>query len=145
MTDEFDSREPVAWLWREGAARRLSVCEIDPRPINAFPVYYAAPTGAAPADPELMSHDALCDALKLSGPLGREASDRIAYLSAQEDLLETAQQEAERLRQSLAEVQRPLDQQMARLNERVIAANRRADAAEALAQAMADDMDRAQP
>jgi len=99
-----------------------------------------APTGAAPADPELMSHDALCAALKLSGPLGREASDRIAYLSAQEDLLETAQQEAERLRQSLAEVQRPLDQQMARLNEQVIAANLRANAAEALAQAMTDDM-----
>jgi len=57
MTDEFDSREPVAWLWREGAARRLSVCEIDPRPINAFPVYYAAPTGAASAGEPVVAED----------------------------------------------------------------------------------------
>jgi hypothetical protein len=75
---------------------------------------------------------------------------RIGYLEAQEDLLESAQQEARRLREAIAEIQRPLDAQMARLNENLIAANARALPAlhnptiqrpfAAFVQAMADEL-----
>ena len=44
----------------------------------------------------------------------------IDYYQAQDDLLTKAQEEAQKLRDDLAEVQRPLDAQMARLNARVI-------------------------
>lgn len=82
---------------------------------------------------QCMSHEELCAALQASGPLGEEAAERIAYLFAQEDLLETTQQELKRLRAEVAEIRRPLDAQMARLNQQVIEANDRAMRAEILA------------
>ena len=48
---------------------------------------------------------------------------RIAYLEAQESMLEEAQQRAKRAEEAAAEVQRPLDAQMARLNETVTRLN----------------------
>ncbi len=54
-----------------------------------------------------------------------EAADLIDYLEAQDGLLSKAQGEVERLRAELAEVKRPLDEQMARLNANLTAANER--------------------
>lgn len=54
-----------------------------------------------------------------------EAADLIDYLESQDGLLSKAQDEAERLRAELAEVKRPLDEQMARLNANLTAANKR--------------------
>lgn len=54
-----------------------------------------------------------------------EAADLIDYLEAQDGLITQAQDEVARLRAELAEVQRPLDAQMARLNENLTAANAR--------------------
>jgi len=100
-----------------------------------------APTGAAPA-----AWKAGDEALILALMADADNYAQTAVECATTDRAGSERRELEaNLRDALAEVQRPLDQQMARLNERVIAANRRADAAEALAQAMADDMDRAQP
>jgi hypothetical protein len=45
---------------------------------------------------------------------------RIGYLEAQDGLLSKAEDACERLRHELAETKRPLDAQMARLNQRVI-------------------------
>jgi len=50
----------------------------------------------------------------------------IQYHLAQDGLLEKAQQETKKLADELAEIRRPLDQQMARLNEQLIVANDRA-------------------
>ena len=61
----------------------------------------------------------------LTGPI--ESMDRpalvqlITYYQAQDGLLDQAQEQIARLQSELAEIQRPLDAQMARLNERVIA------------------------
>lgn len=52
---------------------------------------------------------------------------RIAYLEAQESLLQTWQDKADRLEHEISEVKRPLDAEMARLNRNLIAANKRAD------------------
>ncbi len=57
--------------------------------------------------------------------LCQEAADLIDYLEAQDGLLSKAQDEADRLRAELAEVKRPLDEQMARLNANLTAANER--------------------
>lgn len=54
-----------------------------------------------------------------------EAADLIDYLEAQDCLLSKAQDEAARLRAELAEVKRPLHEQMARLNANLTAANER--------------------
>lgn len=54
-----------------------------------------------------------------------ERDVRIVYLEAQEKLLEEWQQRALKAEAALAEVERPLDAQMARLNERVISLNKR--------------------
>lgn len=51
------------------------------------------------------------------------AACRIAYLEAQESLLEEWQQRAKKAEETAAEVQRPLDAQMARLNETVTRLN----------------------
>ena len=48
---------------------------------------------------------------------------RLFYLEAQESLLEEWQQRAKRAEDAIAEVQRPLDAQMARLNETVVRLN----------------------
>lgn len=50
---------------------------------------------------------------------------QLAYHEAQDGLLSKAQDEADRLRTELAEVKRPLDEQMARLNANLTAANKR--------------------
>lgn len=47
----------------------------------------------------------------------------VHYYQAQDGLLTKAQDEAKKLREELAEVKRPLDDQMARLNKRVIELN----------------------
>ncbi len=49
---------------------------------------------------------------------------RIAYLEAQESMLEEAQQRAKKAEEVAAEIERPLDAQMARLNETVIGLQR---------------------
>jgi hypothetical protein len=68
-----------------------------------------------------LTHSEIADRLRLySHPLLEAAADSIDYLAAQEGLLEKAQQAAERARAELAETKRPLDEQMARLNQRVI-------------------------
>lgn len=68
-----------------------------------------------------MSHNGIADALRrYSHPLLTAAADSIDYLAAQEGLLEQAQQASEKARHELAETKRPLDDQMARLNQRVI-------------------------
>jgi hypothetical protein len=68
-----------------------------------------------------MSHDDIADTLRrYPHPLLQAAADSIAYLAAQEGLLEKAQQAAERARIELADAKQPLDEQMARLNKRVI-------------------------
>lgn len=68
-----------------------------------------------------MSHYEIADSLRgYPHPLLEAAADSIAYLAAQEGLLEKAQQAAERAHAELAETKRPLDEQMARLNRRVI-------------------------
>lgn len=68
-----------------------------------------------------LSHNEIAGRLRLySHPLLQSAADSIAYLAAQEGLLEKAQQAAERARAELAETKRPLDEPMARLNQRVI-------------------------
>lgn len=51
--------------------------------------------------------------------------NELAYHRAQDGLLERAQQEAKKLREELAEIQRPLDEQMARLNDNLIKANQK--------------------
>lgn len=50
---------------------------------------------------------------------------QVAYHQAQDRLLSEAQEEAQRLRDELAEVKRPLGTQMARLNQNLIEANER--------------------
>lgn len=50
---------------------------------------------------------------------------RLFYLEAQESLLEEWQQRANRAEATIEEIQRPLDAQMARLNENLTAANDR--------------------
>lgn len=52
-----------------------------------------------------------------------EALQRIAYLEAQEDLLQEWQDRAEAAEAKATEIRRPLDEQMARLNARVIEQN----------------------
>jgi hypothetical protein len=44
--------EPVAFLWRKGPDRFLSVCEVSPPPINAFAVYATPPPLAKEAEPD---------------------------------------------------------------------------------------------
>jgi Lar family restriction alleviation protein len=76
----------------------------------------------------MMSHTELALALRsIGGPLNEAAANSILYLAAQEGLLEKAQQAAERAYAELGETRRPLNDQMARLNQRVIELN--ADAA----------------
>lgn len=71
-----------------------------------------------------MSHDEIALALRrIGGPLNEAAANSILYLAAQEGLLEKAQQAAEKAHYELAEHKRPLDEQMARLNQRVIDLN----------------------
>jgi hypothetical protein len=66
-------------------------------------------------------------------------ANSLAYLWAQDGLLSEAQQEVGQLRDQLAEVERPLDKQMARLNANLLAANRaRMDAERELDAARAD-------
>lgn len=73
---------------------------------------------------DALSHDEIADWLRrYPHPLLKAAADSIAYLAAQEGLLEKAQQAAERAHAELAETKRPLDEQMARLNQRVVELN----------------------
>lgn len=66
-------------------------------------------------------------------------ANSLAYLWAQDGLLSEAQREVDQLRDQLAEVGRPLDAQMARLNANLVAANRaRMDAERELDAARAD-------
>lgn len=58
-------------------------------------------------------------------PLVDGLAQQLAYHEAQDGLLSQAQDEVARLRAELAEVQRPLDAQMSRLNENLTAANAR--------------------
>lgn len=58
-------------------------------------------------------------------PLVDGLAQQLAHHEAQDGLLSQAQDEVARLRAELAEVQRPLDAQMARLNENLTAANAR--------------------
>lgn len=68
-----------------------------------------------------MGHDEIAEALRrYQHPLLQAAADSIFYLAAQEGLLEEAQKAAERARTELADAKQPLDEQMARLNRRVI-------------------------
>lgn len=81
-------------------------------------------------DVDLMSHDELCAALNsvldlATAAIAKEAAQRINYFVAQDGLLTQAQDEAQKLREELAEVKRPLDEQMARLNANLTAANAR--------------------
>lgn len=70
---------------------------------------------------DALDHGEIADRLRrYPHPLLKAAADSIDYLHAQEDLLEKAQQAAERARAELAETKRPLDEPMARLNQRVI-------------------------
>lgn len=70
---------------------------------------------------DAMSHHEIADQLRLyRKPLLSAAADSIDYLAAQEGSLEKAQQSAARAHAELAETKRPLDAQMARLNQRVI-------------------------
>lgn len=70
---------------------------------------------------DALGHREIADRLrKYNHPLLRSAADSIDYLAAQEGLLERAQQATEQARSELAENKRPLDAQMARLNQRVI-------------------------
>lgn len=55
----------------------------------------------------------------------RDLRQQVAYHQVQDGLLSRAQEEAQRLRDELAEVKRPLDAQMARLNQNLIEANER--------------------
>lgn len=57
----------------------------------------------------------------------REVATTLDYHEAQDALLTKAQDEVTRLRDELAEVKRPLDAEMARLNANLITANERAD------------------
>lgn len=67
------------------------------------------------------THEKLVDVLRSEDTaLTRAAANAIAYLSAQEGLLESAQQRCEALTQELAEIKRPLDDQMARLNAKIV-------------------------
>lgn len=71
---------------------------------------------------DALSHGQIADWLRrYPHPLLKAAADSIDYLAAQEDLLEKAQQTAERACAELEEHKRPLDEPMARLNRRVIA------------------------
>jgi len=66
-------------------------------------------------------------------------ANSLAYLWAQDGLLSEAQQEVGQLRDQLAEVERQLDKQMARLNANLLAANwARMDAERELYAARAD-------
>ena len=58
----------------------------------------------------------------------------VRYYEAQDGLLTRAQEEAKSLREELAEVRRPLDDQMARLNRRVIWLNKELEGARASAE-----------
>lgn len=58
-------------------------------------------------------------------PMVDGLAQQLAYHEARDGLLSQAQDEVARLRAELAEVQRPLDAQMARLNENLTAANAR--------------------
>ena len=70
---------------------------------------------------DAMSHHDIADWLRSTGSrVGQAAYDSIEYLAAQEGLLEEAQKANERLRAELAEIKRPLSEQMERLNQRVI-------------------------
>jgi hypothetical protein len=77
---------------------------------------------------ELSRHEIANRLRGYSHPLLKAAADSIDYLAAQEGLLEKAQQEAERVHAELKEMKRPLDQQMARLNERVVELTAKLDA-----------------
>lgn len=86
---------------------------------------------ATPAASSIGRKMPICEAHRsgeLEWPDLSEADDacaacRICYLEAQESLLEEWQQRAKRAEESLAEVQRPLDAQMARLNATVVQLN----------------------
>jgi hypothetical protein len=70
---------------------------------------------------DALDHGEIADRLRrYPHPLLQAAADSLDYLHAQEGLLEVAQKAAERARAELAETKRPLDDQMARLNQRVI-------------------------
>ena len=74
---------------------------------------------------QFASHDDLTKLLRFNGSdLANEAANRIDYLSAQEDLLQTWQDKHAHIAAELAEMKRPLDAQMARLNAALIEANR---------------------
>jgi hypothetical protein len=82
---------------------------------------------------EEVSHVELVERLRFRrDAMCSEAADRLDYLLAQEDLLEQAQQKAARLEAQIAEVQRPLDAEMGRLNRNLIEARQAANAMEAL-------------
>jgi len=71
-----------------------------------------------------LTHDGMVDALRERGdPLSLEVANALAYFIAQDGLLGRAEREAERLAAELAETKRPLAEQMARLNARVIELN----------------------
>lgn len=75
---------------------------------------------------EEMPDDAFMQPLEVTP---REALiQMIRYYQAQDGLLTKAQDEAQKLRDELSEVQRPLDAQMARLNKRVIELTAQLDA-----------------
>lgn len=65
-----------------------------------------------------------CEACATCG-VPTDWAQQLAHHEAQDGLLSQAQDEVARLRAELAEVQRPLDAQMARLNENLTAANAR--------------------
>jgi len=65
---------------------------------------------------------------KLSNPVDGSGGfltieQELEYHRAQDGLLTTAQEEARKLREELAEVKRPLEEQMARLNNQLISHN----------------------
>ncbi len=79
--------------------------------------------------PEVAGDDAFMQPLEVTS---REVLiQMVYYYQAQDGLLTKAQDEAQKLREELAEVHRPLDAQMARLNNRVIELTAQLDATKA--------------
>lgn len=73
---------------------------------------------------DAVSHGAFVDLLRArNDDMCSEAADRIGYLFVQEDLLQQWQDKAEKLAADIAEIERPLDAQMAALNRRIIELN----------------------
>lgn len=73
---------------------------------------------------EGLTYEEMVEGLRARGdPLSFDAANALIYLRAQEELLEDWQQRAKRAEEAAADVRRPLDAQMARLNARVVEQN----------------------